>query len=115
FKRVVGLIVIIIAIPYGMMALVFTHMGMNYFNCIVNMIYSGRLIAYNLFEQLKDISLIILSGSLCFIGSFYLRQLIINYTDNNILIIVTISISFLIVYVGLISILDKGIIKVIKN
>ncbi|WP_237673931.1 lipopolysaccharide biosynthesis protein [Vreelandella profundi] len=54
-KRIVVLVVTLIAINFGVLAMVFGYLGAMIFNSLLSMIISGKELKYSLFEQVKDI------------------------------------------------------------
>src|SRR5690606_39533587 len=58
-KKIVGVLAIIIAAPFGLTVLAISYVLVYYFNIVVNMFFSGRLINYNFDEHLPVIIKII--------------------------------------------------------
>ncbi|KXO00968.1 capsule biosynthesis protein CapK [Aequorivita aquimaris] len=112
-KKILGVAAIAIALPFGIMPLVISLTVVSYLFVMVNMIVSGRLINYKVWEQLKDISLLYLIGIIVGIICFF----VLPYTDTsyliaNILIGTTIYGAL---YVFSVLSFEKQIIEVIRN
>lgn len=63
-KKSLGITVIIISLRYGIMALLWGQLVTSIIALSINSFYSGRFIQYKLFDQLKDMTPIILLGSI---------------------------------------------------
>lgn len=55
---------VILALPYGIFALIWTQIGLNIISFGINSYYSGKFIDYGLFSQFKDIIPIFFFGAL---------------------------------------------------
>lgn len=113
-KKIVGVAAIIFVIPYGLTALSISYVLVFYFNIFINMRYSGRLINYNIFEQLKDVSTIILAGSIVMVGNYYLKQNVLHF-ENAIFSLLLNGSIYVIIYFLLLYLFDRSIITLIIN
>lgn len=115
YKKLIGIIAIIIAIPYGIMALVISFTIVYYLMNFLNMIVSGKLINYNIWEQLGDCYKIFLAGLICMSFTFFIK----DYSSINILgnlgVIVVVTFIFIILYFLIIYLLDKEMLSILKN
>jgi O-antigen/teichoic acid export membrane protein len=67
-KKAIGILTIIIGLKYGIYGLLYSQVAMSFIAFFINSFYSGRLIAYNSFQQIRDIlPFLFLSG---FMGLF---------------------------------------------
>jgi teichuronic acid exporter len=82
-KKILGVAAIAIALPFGIMPLVISLTVVSYLFVMVNMIVSGRLINYKVYEQLKDISLLYCIGFVVTVICY----IILPYMSTNILIV----------------------------
>ncbi|QQX75953.1 MULTISPECIES: lipopolysaccharide biosynthesis protein [Aequorivita] len=82
-KKILGVAAIAIALPFGIMPLVISLTVVSYLFVMVNMIVSGRLINYKVYEQLKDISLLYCIGFVVTVICYF----ILPYMSTNILIV----------------------------
>lgn len=113
-KKVFGLIVIFLAVPFGMIVLVTSAVVVAYLSSAIDMIVSGKHINYTFKEQLKDVIKIFLIGLFCLFVSYYLRSIFISHVSPFILILI-ISFLFVFLYLLLIFIFDKETILLIKK
>jgi O-antigen/teichoic acid export membrane protein len=67
-KKAIGILTIIIGLKYGIYGLLYSQVAMSFIAFFINSFYSGRLIAYNSLQQIRDIlPFLFLSG---FMGLF---------------------------------------------
>lgn len=110
-KKVIGVIVIAISLPFGIMGLVYSLTGVSFLFTAINMVFCGKLINYSIFSQIKDLSYLFGIG----IVTFFLTYLIYtgflknNYTD--ILVIFGVSIVYMTLYCFFIWFLERGLVK----
>lgn len=114
-KKVLGVIAIAIALPFGIMELVISLTVVSYFFTLVNMLFSGRLINYTVLEQVKDIAKLFMIGlsvaGLC----LYIHNRLIYSMDSYLLMIVVISSIYSLLYLVGVFVFDKNMVKIIKN
>jgi len=108
-KKIFGVIAIAVALPFGVMAMVISLTVVSYAFVLTNMIASGRLINYNVGEQLKDISLLYLFGILISTGVYFIFPLF--KVDSNFLNIINVFILFLVVYFVVLLVFEKALVK----
>jgi O-antigen/teichoic acid export membrane protein len=76
-KKMIGLIVMIGSLPFGIMGLIWGQVLFSGLVLYVNGFFSGRLIGYSISAQLKDLlPIFALAGTLCFTSDFVLKRLI---------------------------------------
>lgn len=109
FKKVFGVIAIVVAVPFGIMAMVVSLTVVSYLFVMINMIFSGRLINYNVFEQIKDISLLYALGIVISVGVYFIIPVI--KSDSNFLNILIVGVLFLLIYTGALLLFEKGLVK----
>ncbi|WP_107040073.1 lipopolysaccharide biosynthesis protein [Brumimicrobium mesophilum] len=81
-KKVLGVIVIIISIQYGIIALLWGQLISSILALFINSYYSGRFIEYKIWSQLKDISpIFIISGLVGIIGWYLDSNVFSNLND----------------------------------
>lgn len=117
YKKIIGVIAIVIALPYGIMVLVVTYTIVYHLMNFLNMFYSGRLINYSVLEQIKDCYRIYLSGVFCMGLTYLLRRFyFIQFLDlNDFTILICVVLVFFTVYIFIIYLLDKKTFKTIYN
>lgn len=114
-KKGVGFLGVFLAIPYGMTALIISYLIVSHFALFVNMIFSGRLINYSFWEQVKDIGRIYLIGALVMLASYFLRSYLITQIQSELLILVIIGLTFILLYLVLILLFEKGTVGLLKK
>ena len=64
-KKVVGLVVICGALPFGLVAFCSAQIGSSLVSLIINTWYTGKFYKFGFIEQMKDLApILLLSGSL---------------------------------------------------
>lgn len=114
-KKVIGVIGIAVALPFGIKALVISLTAVSFIFVFINMFYCGKLIDYSVLNQIKDVGKLFIAGLVTFLLTVFIREYLITYTQNNLLIISLISLSFSVLYLGIITITDKEIIRSLKS
>lgn len=101
-KKIIGIILIIIALPHGIMALVISHVCFSYISTIINMIFSGKLIDYKFWEQMKDSIRLFIVGFVVLLLSFLIKNFFLqNISTFPVILILSlqyISFFFLAIY-----------------
>jgi len=115
YKKIIGAIAIIIALPYGIMTLVVSYTIVYYLMNFLNMIFSGKLINYSIWEQLKDCYKIYLSGLFCLAVTYLVRDYYLINTVSDLGILTIISLVFIILYLLIIYFFDKEMLFILNN
>src|SRR5690606_22710220 len=114
-KKVIGVIAIAIGLPFGVMGLVISLTAVSFLFTTINMLFCGNLINYPLLAQVKDISKLFAFGIVTYFISYLAYVSIIKYIENNILIILAIGLLFASIYLSLVFIFEKNLVKQIKS
>lgn len=114
-KKIIGIAVIAIALPFGIMALVVSLTVISYFFTAINMFFSGKLINYSIGEQLKDVSKILLIGLSVGTISYFIYNFLDNIVQSHLLMILAIGLIYTMIYLIAIVVFDRKIIQLIKN
>lgn len=114
-KKVIGVVGIIIGIPFGIMGLVLSLTLTSFIFVFVNMFYCGKLIKYSVYSQLRDIGIIVMVGFLVFIAHYYFKSCFISFIEGDLLMVIAISISFFLFYFILTLFLDKMLFQSLKK
>lgn len=114
-KKIIGVLAIIIALPFGIMPLVFSLTITSYFFTSLNMWFSGKLINYYMLEQLNDIAKLFIISIIIALGSYALYQHLTKIIESPIILIITISFVYSILYLGSILVFDKKLAAIIMN
>src|SRR5690606_31710152 len=115
YKKIIGIIAIIISLPYGIMVLVVTYTIVYHIMNLLNMFYSGRLINYSMIEQFKDCYKIYICGLICLGITYFTRLFFLKETMNNFTILTFISIIFAFCYLSLIYLFDKDMLHILQK
>lgn len=115
YKKIIGAIAIIIALPYGIMTLVVSFTIVYYLMNFLNMIVSGKLINYPIWEQFKDCYKIYLTGLICLGVTFIIKDYLLIDTIGNFGILITITLIFMVLYLLIIYLVDKEMLYILKN
>ncbi len=103
-KIAVRIILILIAMPFGIIYIALAEALTSVFHFIINAYYPGKLISFGIKEQLKEIGTYVGIGILIFIALFLLNETI----TNPIFAIITISVLGILLYTFLIYIFKKS-------
>jgi teichuronic acid exporter len=114
-KKIIGVIGIAVALPFGIKALVISLTAVSFIFVFINMFYCGKLIDYSVLNQIKDVGKLFIAGLVTFLLTVFIREYLITYTQNNLLIISLISLSFSVLYLGIITFTDKEVIRSLKS
>src|SRR5699024_7653391 len=93
---------IICSIPYGIYGLIYFQLISNIFSYFVNTFYSGRMIDYNAFQQIRDVFPTLLLATIVGV----IGWVVFNYTKTQLhlgdLVVLSItSLLYMLIYLGL--------------
>lgn len=114
-KKFLGVILIVIGLPFHVMGLVISLTIFSFMSFIINMHYSGKLIAYSMREQMKDIFHLLAIGALVFIVLHTAKKYFQFYLKQDLLIVFGFGITFALLYFSILMIVDKELFKILKN
>lgn len=114
-KKSIGVIAMIIALPFGIDALVISLLIVSYIFVIINMFYCGRLINYSVIQQIKDIGNLFISGFIAGIICYYSRAYLINHLNNDVLLMGLIGVLSLTIFLLIVYIIDREIFHIVKK
>lgn len=114
-KKVIGIIAIAIGLPFGVMGLVISLTAVSFLFTTINMLFCGNLINYPLLAQVKDISKLFVFGVIAYLISYLAYISIIKNLENNILIILVVSLLFTMLYLPLVWFFEKNLVKQLKS
>lgn len=114
-KKTLGVIAIIIALPFGITPLVISLTVVSYFFVFVNMWYCGTLIDYAIDQQLKDVSRLFVVGLLVAGGCYFLRRYLLFAIDSNLLMMLMIGTVYSIFYMLTILLIDKNMLGILTK
>lgn len=114
-KKIIGVVAIIMGIPFGVLGMIISLTGVSFLFTTINMLYCGKLIVYPLWTQVKDISKLFLIGLITFFITYLAYIYIVKHIESNILIILAIVGVFTILYLLQIWFLEKELVKQLKT
>ncbi|CAI9679881.1 lipopolysaccharide biosynthesis protein [Elizabethkingia anophelis] len=113
-KKVIIVIIIVLAIKFGMYGLVWGQVVISVIALFINTFYTGKFLNYNVFEQLKDLFPSIFIATI--IGLFlWILDKNILYNQHDIIRLFIITSLYLIIYLGITYILRFKELILIKN
>lgn len=115
YKKIIGVIAIILAIPYGIMGLVISFTIVYYLMNFLNMIISGKLINYSIWEQIGDCYRIFFAGLICFVATVVIKDSSLISNFGNLPTLIAITLIFIGLYLSIIYVLDKDMLSILKN
>lgn len=113
-KKAIGFLAILIAVPFGINALIVSATLVAYISTLINMLYSGRIINYFLLEQVKDIIVIFVVGLFCLVVCYYLRMNLVG-TLTPLPLLIVVSFVYAGLYLFLIYLFDRDPIHVLRK
>lgn len=113
-KKIIGTICLVVAVPFGIEAIVWSLCITNVFFAYLNGFFSGRLINYYLKEQLLDSFRIIIVASIPAIFLYYFFVYTFSFS-NNWLQIIVIGVAYCFSYILLAFIFNKDLIQQYKK
>lgn len=114
-KKSIGVIAMIIALPFGIDALVISLLIVSYIFVIINMFYCGRLINYSVIQQIKDVGNLFISGFIAGIICYYSRAYLINHLNNDVLLMGLIGVLSLTIFLLIVYIIDREMFHIVKK
>lgn len=114
-KKGIGLLAVFVAVNMGMKALIIAYLIVSHLSVLINMVFSGRLINYSLWEQIKDIGRIYIIGAVVMLLTYVLRRYLMTLIESELLLLVIIGFSFVLLYLLFIFIFEKRIIVLLKK
>ncbi|GEM62177.1 lipopolysaccharide biosynthesis protein [Sphingobacterium faecium NBRC 15299] len=114
-KKVIGVISLLVCIPFGIEAIVWSLCLTNIFFAYLNGYFSGKFISYPVLEQLKNSLSIIIVAILPFLSIYYLVNNIVDLSNRNDLYLIFIqALSFIVMYLPLVYIFNKPLLRDLK-
>lgn len=112
-KKIVGIVALLIGLQFGVIGLVLSLTIVSFVWTLTNMSYCGRLIGYKVFSQIKDISGLFVVGGAAFVLSELFRLQFSELSESLLLIILMSGLVYLGVYLSLIYIFDRPLLKMV--
>lgn len=114
-KKILGVVAILITLPFGIMPLVISLTVVSFFFVMVNMWYCGNLIDYSITQQLKDIAKLFLIGLVTAGICYFFRIYLLSFINSEFLIMLTIGFSYIVIYTSVVFLIDKNMIGILKK
>jgi O-antigen/teichoic acid export membrane protein len=114
-KKILGVIAIAVALPFGIIPLVVSLTVVSYFFVGINMFYSGNLINYPMTEQISNIFRLYLIGIVAMIVTYFFKLHFLETELNNLITIAITGLFYLVLYVSGIYFLEKNMIQIVKQ
>ncbi len=114
-KKILGVIAIAIALPFGIIPLVISLTVVSYFFVGINMFYSGNLINYSMLEQISNISRLYFIGIVALFITYFFKLQFLQVELNNLITIIITGLFYLVLYVIGIYFFDKNMIQIVKK
>ncbi|WLW67011.1 lipopolysaccharide biosynthesis protein [Psychrobacter sp. van23A] len=114
-KKSLGVIAILIGLPFQVIGLVIASTVFFYITVIIDMHYSGRLILYSMKEQVKDIYHLFVIGGLVFLILYPIKFYYQSYLKYDFLIASVFSTTFIIIYLLVLLAFDKNLYQTLKS
>lgn len=114
-KKIIGVILLIIGFNFQVIGLVVSLTIFSYVSFIINMYFSGNLISYSMIEQIKDTFNLYMIGGLIFILLSFIKSKMSYFIYYDLLSIFFYISVFFIIYYFILSIVDRGLISIMKN
>ncbi|MCG3881879.1 lipopolysaccharide biosynthesis protein [Psychrobacter sp. Ps3] len=114
-KKSLGVIAILIGLPFQVIGLVIASTVFFYITVIIDMHYSGRLILYSIKEQIKDIYHLFVIGGFVFLMLYPIKFYSQSYLKHDFLIASLFSTTFIILYLLVIFAFDKNLYQTLKS
>lgn len=114
-KKIIGVISLLVCIPFGIEAIVWSLCITNIFFAYLNGYFSGKFISYPLIEQLKNSLSIIMIAILPFLSIFYLMKFFAEQSVlGNWYLVILQSVFFIVLYIPLVYIFNKPLLRDLK-
>jgi O-antigen/teichoic acid export membrane protein len=113
FKKVLSAVILIITFFYGFYALLWGQLAFSIIALLINTFYAGKMLEYNMLQQIKDISPIFIFAIMMGIITFGVDSLLV--TQSNIIRLILGSLSGGLIYLSVAYMFKFQSIQDIKN
>jgi len=114
-KKSLGVITILIGLPFQVIGLVIASTVFFYITVVIDMYYSGRLIFYSIGEQVKDIYHLFVIGGFVFLILYPIKLYSQSYLKHDFVIASIFSTTFIIIYLLISLVFDKQLYQTLKS
>jgi len=110
-KKVIGVSTLFLCLPFGIEALVWGLCVTNIMFAYINGFFSGKLIGYAVWEQVRDTLSVILLAVIPFVAVYLLNGYLVDILAGKLLVIVIDIILYLVLYLPLVYLLNKRLVE----
>lgn len=114
-KKITGLIAILIGISYSITGLVVAATIHFLITVLIDIYFSGRLISYSLKEQFVDFYQLFSVGFFIYIFFYFIKNYTSHFFESDILVILSLSVSFISLYLLTVLLIDRPLLKTVKT
>lgn len=112
-KKVIGVLSLILCVPFGINAIVWSLCITNVFFAYLNGYFSGQFINYSVYQQLNHSFGVILISIIPFAVVYWLNELWFQQFNNYFIIIIDI-ICYMVIYIPFLLLFNKALINDLK-
>lgn len=112
-KKIIGIVAMVIALPYGITALVVSLTIVAYCSVLINMVYCGKLINYGVLAQMGDVLWLYVVGFLIAVLVYFLKPILLDSIQSNFWIIALIGFIYIMLYVPVLYLVDRDMFRIL--
>lgn len=110
-KKSIGVLMIVIALPFGIKALLYTIVFSSIVSFFINSYFTKKLINYGNFEQIKDVLPIVLISALVAYLIFTMDNIVSTYIESDFLRLLVGALVGVMIYFGFVMLFQRNTIK----
>ncbi|WP_026471757.1 lipopolysaccharide biosynthesis protein [Alkanindiges illinoisensis] len=114
-KKIIGILCLIVGLGFGLNGLIISLVAFSYSSYFINMYFSGKLLAYTVANQIKDIFIMLIVGSLMFTVLYYFKAFLATWISSDIGVIILIGSLNTALFISFSLLLDKDLRGIIKD
>lgn len=114
-KKVLGVVILIIGLQFQVIGLVISLTVFSFISLLINMYYSGGLISYSVYEQIKDTIHLYGIGIVIYIILYIVKRYSQPYFHNDFITIIVFGLIFVSLYLLITLSFDKKLFNTIKG
>lgn len=114
-KKVLGIILLLIGLNFQVIGLVISLTMFSFLSLLINMHYSGTLISYSIYEQIKDTVYLYVIGIFIYVTLNIIKSYTQSYFNYDFTIIITFGSIFILLYLSITLFYDKKLFNTLKN
>lgn len=114
-KKLLGITILIMGLQFQVIGLVISLTIFSFISLLINMYYSGSLISYKIYEQLKDTFHLYLIGLVIYMILSIIKEYLRPYLSHDFIIIIFFITIFISLYLLVVLFYDKKLLNTLKN